>query len=294
MPKTKISEYSSNPSNNTDVNGINIAEGCAPSGINNAIRQLMADLKNQQDGTSGDNFTVGGNLTVIGSAALGSNATASTQATSDNSTKLATTAYVTSKIAASTSGLADPGGSGIVARTATAGATVARTITQGNGITVTNGNGVSGDPTITLATPGTLTSSTTNQVTASSHTHEVTFPNTITSVNGVSSGAVTISAVSAWVNFNGTGTVAIRASYNVSSITDGGVGTYTINFSSSLADANYAWAAAAVSPSAENTGVVTGINNSTVLTSSGLTLKFSGASNNSVQDYATIGVSVFR
>ena len=44
----------------------------------------------------------------------------------------------------------------------------------------------------------------------------------------------------AWVNFNGTGTVAIRASYNVSSITDNGTGDYTVNFTTALADANYA------------------------------------------------------
>jgi hypothetical protein len=43
----------------------------------------------------------------------------------------------------------------------------------------------------------------------------------------------------AWVNFNGTGTVAIRASYNVSSITDNGVGDYTVNFTTALADAKY-------------------------------------------------------
>jgi hypothetical protein len=43
----------------------------------------------------------------------------------------------------------------------------------------------------------------------------------------------------AWVNFNGTGTVAIRASYNVSSITDNGTGDYTINFTNALADINY-------------------------------------------------------
>jgi hypothetical protein len=44
----------------------------------------------------------------------------------------------------------------------------------------------------------------------------------------------------AWVNFNGTGTVAILASYNVSSITDNGTGDYTINFTNAFADANYA------------------------------------------------------
>jgi hypothetical protein len=43
----------------------------------------------------------------------------------------------------------------------------------------------------------------------------------------------------AWVNFNGTGTVAIRDSYNVSSITDSGTGDYTINFSTALNNSNY-------------------------------------------------------
>jgi hypothetical protein len=58
MAKTKISEFDVNPDNNTDINSINIAEGCAPSGINNAIRQLMSDLKDWQAGTSGDTLPV--------------------------------------------------------------------------------------------------------------------------------------------------------------------------------------------------------------------------------------------
>ena len=55
----------------------------------------------------------------------------------------------------------------------------------------------------------------------------------------------------AWVNFNGTGTIAIRASGNVSSITDGGVGYYTINFTTTMPDANYCVSTAVnqVSPS---------------------------------------------
>ena len=44
----------------------------------------------------------------------------------------------------------------------------------------------------------------------------------------------------AWVNFNGTGTVAVRASGNVSSITDNGTGDYTVNFTNAMPDANYA------------------------------------------------------
>jgi hypothetical protein len=44
----------------------------------------------------------------------------------------------------------------------------------------------------------------------------------------------------AWVNFNGTGTVAIRGSFNVSSITDNGTGNYQVNFTTAMPDANYA------------------------------------------------------
>ena len=69
MAKTKISEFSSTPNNNTDIDGINIAEGCAPSNINNAIRELMSQLKNQQAGLDGDTFTSSDVLTVQGVAA---------------------------------------------------------------------------------------------------------------------------------------------------------------------------------------------------------------------------------
>jgi hypothetical protein len=75
MAKNKISEYSSTASNNTDIAGINIAEGCAPSGINNAIRELMAQLKDQQAGTDGDGFVVGGAFTSSGGAVFSSGTT---------------------------------------------------------------------------------------------------------------------------------------------------------------------------------------------------------------------------
>jgi hypothetical protein len=73
MPKNKVSEWSSTPANNTDIAGINIAEGCAPSGINNAIRELMAQVKDMQAGTDADNFVVGGNLLVSGSTSTFTN-----------------------------------------------------------------------------------------------------------------------------------------------------------------------------------------------------------------------------
>jgi hypothetical protein len=56
---------------------------------------------------------------------------------------------------------------------------------------------------------------------------------------------VEVYTAKAWVNFNGTGTVAIRASGNVSSITDNGTGDYTVNFTVAMVDANYAWAVSA-------------------------------------------------
>lgn len=72
MPKTKISEFSLTAANNTDIDGIDIAEGCAPSGINNAIRELMSQLKDFQGGTSGDLLAIsaGGTNAATTTAAL--------------------------------------------------------------------------------------------------------------------------------------------------------------------------------------------------------------------------------
>ena len=53
-------------------------------------------------------------------------------------------------------------------------------------------------------------------------------------------GSAPIYACRAWVNFNGEGTVGIRASGNVSSITDNGTGDYTVNFTTAMSDANFA------------------------------------------------------
>ena len=66
MAKTKISEYDSTAANNTDVDGVNLAEGCPPSGINNAIREVMAHLKDWQSGVSGDGLSSSGTITSSG------------------------------------------------------------------------------------------------------------------------------------------------------------------------------------------------------------------------------------
>ncbi|ADD94745.1 hypothetical protein [uncultured phage MedDCM-OCT-S09-C299] len=63
--------------------------------------------------------------------------------------------------------------------------------------------------------------------------------NNIKDTSGGTSNLKIDGAAKAWVNFNGTGTVAIRDDLNVSSITDNGTGDYTVNFTNALANANY-------------------------------------------------------
>ena len=70
MAKNKVSEWSATPANNTDIANIDIAEGCAPSGINNAIREMMAQVKDMQTGADGDDFNVGGDLYVSDDATI--------------------------------------------------------------------------------------------------------------------------------------------------------------------------------------------------------------------------------
>ena len=112
------------------------------------------------------------------------------------------------------------------------------------------------------------------------------------------SGDAPIYACRAWVNFNGTGTVAIRASGNVSSITDNGVGDYTVNFTTAMPDVNYS-----PSGSCSIAGNTDG-NNTPILTfgSSGITstssLQVRTPNNNPLvggyTDMATVTVSICR
>jgi hypothetical protein len=84
-----------------------------------------------------------------------------------------------------------------------------------------------------------------SQLSATGSPSSTTFLRGDNTWNGVdslttASGSAPSYSARAWVNFNGTGTVAIRASGNVSSITDNGTGDYTVNFTTAMADANYA------------------------------------------------------
>lgn len=94
----------------------------------------------------------------------------------------------------------------------------------------------------------------------------------------------------AWVNFNGTGTVAIRASGNVSSITDNTTGDYTVNFTTAMPDANYAWT---LGGSLTEGYIITGRANAAAPTASTLRIGSFNVSNSAV-DAVYINVAIFR
>jgi hypothetical protein len=106
------------------------------------------------------------------------------------------------------------------------------------------------------------------------------------------SGSAPMYACRAWVNFNGTGTVAIRASGNVSSITDNGVGDYTINFTTAMPDANYAVVFSSQDPNTGSGGNSAGNIVSTASGSFRILVLPSGS--NSPEDTAIACASVFR
>jgi len=97
MAKTKISQFDATASNNTDINSVNVAEGCPPSGINNAIREMASLLKKQEVGTDAmtspdidggtiDGATIGGSSGVTIGVSDGTVSAPSIKFTSDTNT----------------------------------------------------------------------------------------------------------------------------------------------------------------------------------------------------------------
>jgi len=282
MAKTKISEFDSTPANNTDIDSINIAEGCAPSGINNAIRELMSQLKDQQTGASGDNFTVGGNLVVTGTSVHTGATTFTGAVVMSSALPIASggTAATTAANARTSLGVAASGANSDI--TSITGLTTALTVAQGGTGATTHtskgvliGNGTSAVTTVSPSTSGNvLTSDGTNWISSAN-----------------------IEYVKAWVQFDGTDGTR-RASYNVSSVTRSAAGTYTINFTNSLTDANYSVNATCSASSGNNYMIpIYSTGNGAVVntpTASAFTL---GTWNNSfatMLDPTYVCVSVFR
>jgi len=237
MAKTKISEYSATPASNTDIANINIAEGCSPANVNNAIRSVMAQLKDQQDGTSGDPFTCSGTLTSSGTLAVtggltldGAAGTSGQALVSAGTSNTPTWSTLGTMAAQNSTTVAITGGTitGITDLTVADGGTGASTITA-NSVILGNGTSTLSGNLVAPSTSGNiLTSNGTTWTSAAA-------PSGITTTTG----SAPYYGARAFVNFNGTGTVAIRNSSNVSSITDNGTGDYTVNFTTAMPDVNY-------------------------------------------------------
>ena len=135
---------------------------------------------------------------------------------------------------------------------------------------------------ITIDGNGTITGASTLATTVASPT--LTTPNINSAQFATVTGTAPIYPCRAWVNFNGTGTVAIRASGNVTSITDNGTGDYTANFTTAMPDSNYS----AVATSSRFTQTAQGTHSTTQLNITCQNL----AGNQT--DVDTVQVAVFR
>jgi hypothetical protein len=108
------------------------------------------------------------------------------------------------------------------------------------------------------------------------------------------SGSAPIYSCRAWVNFNGTGSVAIRASGNVSSITDNGTGDYTVNFTTAMPDANYAVVTGASSNSDPAAGAGFNMTTRSPSTNTTTSTRLVAGVNNAFYDLHVCHVSIFR
>lgn len=117
---------------------------------------------------------------------------------------------------------------------------------------------------------------------------------TAAKLDGAQSGSAPIYAARAWVNFNGTGTVAIRASGNVSSITDNGTGDYTVNFTTAMSDANYCFTIGYRGVANNDTDYTPALYTGSDPTTSAIRFVTNNMSLGSLTDINTVCVAVFR
>lgn len=96
----------------------------------------------------------------------------------------------------------------------------------------------------------------------------------------------------AWVNFNGTGTVAIRDSFNVSSITDNGTGDYTVNFDQAMPNANYNCISSCANPPAVSVNYAIGAYSAATMLTTSVRVFSQNGSGTDV-DLEFIGVAIF-
>ena len=275
MAKTKISEYSQTASNNTDLNGISCAEGMAPSDVNNWMRELMSQVKDFQVGAEGDPLTVAGTFVAQGRADIGGalNVTGATALTGTLTAAAGIVANITGNVTGTAANV-----TGTVAA-ANGGTGLTSPSTSGNVLT-SNGTAWTSSP-IPIAT----------DAEAIAGTNNTNFLTPLRMREGFNaSGTAPVYACRAWVNFNGTGTVAIRASGNVSSITDNGTGDYTVNFTNAMPDADFTVASSAGNVGTSNSRYANVIGTNSTATTK---IKVSDSAGTS-DDVSLVNATIFR
>ena len=284
MAKTKISEYDSVSANNSDIDGINIAESCPPSGINNAIREVMAHLKDWQSGVSGDTLPVasGGTGSTTASGArtnlgLGTVSTLNSIATANIDADAVTNAKIADDSIDSEHYVDGSIDTAHIADDQITSAKIADNAVGADALNV-SGNGTAGeallsdgDGTFSWGSAGGITETT---------------------------GSAPYYGARAWCDLDGTGTATIDASGNVSSVTDNGTGDFTLNFTTAMPDANYAVSLTSSTYSVNQVRLTNLYNDSARTTSSvrvqGYIIMGGGDTATSTIDYDPVSVIVFR
>ena len=119
----------------------------------------------------------------------------------------------------------------------------------------------------------------------------LTTPNINSAQFATVSGTAPIYPCRAWVNFNGTGTVAIRASGNVSSITDNGTGDYTVNFTTTMPDVNYS---TVTTSGADSAHLITAGGGTYSTSAVRLTVRVGVGSGTAFEDDSIVNLAIFR
>jgi hypothetical protein len=193
------------------------------------------------------------------------------------------------------------GGAALAATSDITGVNTTGTVTSGSAsLTVASATGIAAGMYVVGEgiTPGTTVSSiasTTVTLSANANATLSSDPVTFYSASKIVTPAVIGGQLCrAWVNFNGTSTVAIRASYNVSSITDNGTGDYTVNFTTALADANYSVVGTSnINTTGSSNRVISAPYNSTPTTGQ-IRIRTTRADTAASEDHEYVNVAIFR
>jgi len=283
MAKTKISEYDSTAANNTDVDGINIAESCPPSGINNAIREVMAHLKDWQSGASGDTLSVasGGTGSTTASGArtnlgLGALAVKATVATADIDADAVTNAKIADDSIDSEHYVDGSIDTAHIADDQITAAKIADNAVGADALNV-SGNGTAGQA---LLSDG-----------------DGTFSWGSSSTMTTTTGSAPYYGARAWASIN-EGGASLQSSANISSLTDNGTGDFTLTFTTAMPDTNYSVVFGS-SYYAQNQVHVTTLDNSSARATGSVRIQSyyiagGGDTVTIAGDFNPVGVAIFR